>query len=115
MRCGSDYHGGNTQHGCGRSFNWNDALRYEAQITALPVITATERQRAKGVTHDETGCVRAVPNAQITALPVITATERQRAKRVKHDVLDACERCRTRIVGPRFQCVECANRPIASV
>lgn len=49
MRCGSDYHGGNTQHGCGRtSFNWNNALRYEAQITALPVITATERQRAKG-------------------------------------------------------------------
>ena len=48
MRCGSDYHGGNTQHGCGRSFDWNNAPRYEAQITALPVITATERQRAKG-------------------------------------------------------------------
>jgi hypothetical protein len=28
MKCGSDYHGGNNQHGCGQSFNWSQTQPY---------------------------------------------------------------------------------------
>lgn len=32
MVCGQNYHGGNMQPGCGRKFNWSEALRYTAVV-----------------------------------------------------------------------------------
>lgn len=31
MKCGGDYHGGNTQNGCGASFNWSQAPPYQGE------------------------------------------------------------------------------------
>lgn len=30
MICGQDYHGGNNQSGCGKSFTWDQAKKYKA-------------------------------------------------------------------------------------
>eukprot|EP01126_Amoeba_proteus_P026760 TRINITY_DN264_c0_g1_i12.p1 TRINITY_DN264_c0_g1~~TRINITY_DN264_c0_g1_i12.p1 ORF type:complete len:288 (-),score=30.75 TRINITY_DN264_c0_g1_i12:108-971(-) len=35
MICGTDYHGGNTQNGCGHSFNWEQALPYTANAKPM--------------------------------------------------------------------------------
>lgn len=35
MHCGTDYHGGNTQEGCGAKFSWSDAPPYSAEASAL--------------------------------------------------------------------------------
>lgn len=36
MICGQNYHGGDIQNGCGKKFNWNQALAYQPQISSQP-------------------------------------------------------------------------------
>lgn len=37
MRCGSNFHGGNQQKGCGSSFKWSQAPRYTPRVERRPV------------------------------------------------------------------------------
>jgi len=77
MKCGSNYHGGNVQPGCGHSFNWANAPRYqrrverEQELPALDVPAA--KLRSAGVRHFFVSC-------------------------------SLCQRC---VRGPRFRCVHC--------
>jgi len=36
MVCGHNFHGGNSQHGCGKSFNWSGARPYQSQSQQGP-------------------------------------------------------------------------------
>ncbi|CAF3528747.1 unnamed protein product [Rotaria sp. Silwood1] len=36
MICGQDYHGGNTQSGCGKSFTWDQAKKYRSATVRRP-------------------------------------------------------------------------------
>ena len=60
MRCGTDYHGGNFQLGCGSSFSWSTARRYqrqEAQAHPLSQLAVEETiSRARNTTHVDTAC-----------------------------------------------------------
>lgn len=55
MTCGRDYHGGNTQPGCGTSFNWNTARPYQAEavadVTDAPAFTARPPEELRAQTH----------------------------------------------------------------
>ncbi len=35
MKCGTDYHGGNTQNGCGHKFKWSEAPAYVPSSVTL--------------------------------------------------------------------------------
>jgi hypothetical protein len=76
MRCGQDFHGGNSQNGCGHRFDWSAALPYRQQTVEPP----------------------SAPSALLKS-------------KARHDALDACENCLCRIIGLRFQCMECPSRP----
>jgi hypothetical protein len=41
MKCGTDYHGGNAQNGCGAVFNWSTAPAY------VPVAVAVKQHEFK--------------------------------------------------------------------
>ncbi len=40
MVCGKDYHGGNTQNGCGHKFNWKQAVPYVRETGAAASVAA---------------------------------------------------------------------------
>lgn len=82
MVCGSDYHGGNRQAGCGNAFNWNAAPRY-----VRPGGEAARVPRS----FEEVGFADVGTGRH--ALP--DGTFRR------------CDACRTEIAGPRFSCIHC--------
>lgn len=77
MTCGTDAHGGNEQPGCGHSFNFNQAPRYEPKVESreLPKITAEEI--------------------------------RTRGHRTLHAFVDCSLCGSRGILGPRFRCLHC--------
>lgn len=79
MVCGSDAHGGNTQPGCGHSFSWQAAPRYEVKVESreLPKIKTEEiRCRGHGTLHAFIDC-------------------------------SLCGSGGRGILGPRFRCLHC--------
>jgi len=59
MRCGSNYHGGGLQQGCGKEFDWNMALPYQPQRVKRPSITKITFEKdnwVKGLFHPGTKC-----------------------------------------------------------
>jgi len=76
MKCGTDYHGGNQQNGCGQTFSWNAAKPYVA--TVAPV---------KQLTYD---------------LKPPEST-------VKKEHNFTCDKCKSKIYGYRFECINCAE------
>ena len=54
MICGKNYHGGDQQNGCGRQFNWQNALPYVNQVQnepALERLALEAPKRAENVNH----------------------------------------------------------------
>lgn len=52
MVCGRNWHGGNTQDGCGGEFDWADARPYAGKVEARTVrIKASELDRKRGMPH----------------------------------------------------------------
>jgi len=79
MVCGSDYHGGNVQNGCGQRFQWSTSKPYKSQGIQGPV---EENFKA------------------VKPLPV---------SKVHHGEWLTCDNCNQNIVGLRFMCVHCAS------
>lgn len=54
MICGQDYHGGNNQSGCGKSFTWEQATPYTATAVREPkqVMSDLPRPESKVVVHE---------------------------------------------------------------
>ena len=80
MKCGTDYHGGNTQNGCGASFNWDSAPAYSqkdlSHLQSLDLRDEVARQIGLG-------------------------------ERVDHGEFTTCDVCTERIFGLRFVCLHC--------
>jgi len=79
MVCGSDYHGGNIQNGCGQRFSWGQSQPYKSQ-------------GLQGPTKEEVKVEK----------PVTT-------NRANHGEWRPCDGCHKTIVGFRFSCVHCAS------
>lgn len=81
MKCGEDYHGGNPQNGCGHTFNWKSAPRYEP----------------------DAGNQREVPR--------FDAQPPEQVQNVRHKICEGidmtCDLCGSPIRGPLIQCVNC--------
>jgi hypothetical protein len=84
MKCGTDYHGGNVQNGCGAKFKWNTAKPYVppavSHLPALEEFVGEAPRLAKGRTHGQYRC----------------------------DV------CFAEIVGIRFSCIHCPMYDVCS-
>lgn len=85
MVCGRDWHGGNTQEGCGAHFSWNAAPAYKPAEVRQPApkiaSTSTVEQgppRGYGLTH--------------YIAPAVVAR---------------CDICRKDVLGPMFSCLSC--------
>eukprot|EP01125_Pyxidicula_operculata_P020613 TRINITY_DN7651_c0_g1_i1.p1 TRINITY_DN7651_c0_g1~~TRINITY_DN7651_c0_g1_i1.p1 ORF type:complete len:572 (-),score=78.86 TRINITY_DN7651_c0_g1_i1:74-1552(-) len=79
MVCGSDYHGGNIQNGCGQSFVWTSALPYKS--------------------NSLTGAT----------LETMKLDQPRDACTVNHGKWLPCDGCHKTIRGLRFQCVNCPS------
>lgn len=57
MRCGSDYHGGGKQAGCGNEFEWDKAEPYRTESHVAPVkVSIPDAARGKGLFHPGISC-----------------------------------------------------------
>jgi len=81
MVCGSDYHGGNVQNGCGQRFAWSTSKQYKSQ--GLP--SGPEEEKLK---------------SNKPPLPV---------SKQHHGEWLNCDGCNKNIVGLRFMCIHCAS------
>lgn len=79
MVCGSDYHGGNTQNGCGASFSWSSAAPYASQdmshLNSLDIRSEVAKQVGLG-------------------------------EQIDHGEFK-CDFCSSNIIGLRFSCLNC--------
>mmetsp|Transcript_92016 Transcript_92016/g.168756 ORF Transcript_92016/g.168756 Transcript_92016/m.168756 type:complete len:801 (-) Transcript_92016:19-2421(-) len=83
MKCGQNYHGGDVQNGCGKSFKWSEALSYTPQ-------SADHLSR---------------PTREVLATP----SERQKMYWTvgAPDVFVRCAMCKEVVEGPLFLCIDC--------
>ncbi|KAJ8607759.1 hypothetical protein CTAYLR_008609 [Chrysophaeum taylorii] len=92
MLCGTDYHGGNQQHGCGQKFRWSEAEPYVAATGHLNV-QPFDRQtptRANAARH-----------------PITLDGE--------HFAYEKCVVCFNEITGLALNCIHCAGLPLVCV
>jgi hypothetical protein len=79
MVCGSDYHGGNVQNGCGQRFQWSTSKPYKSQGIAGP-------------TEETLKAAKPIP-----------------LSKANHGEWLTCDNCQKSIVGLRFMCINCAS------
>jgi len=80
MVCGTNYHGGNTQPGCGQQFDWNNAPKYQPRVERKQSLPSLEAAGAK-----------------------------LRGALVRHFFV-TCNVCNSSSIrGPRFRCVHCES------
>ena len=81
MKCGKDYHGNGTIHGCGKEFDINKAKKY----------------KSAGITK------RKVAPLDVTK----PKFQEKRHELMPGGVYFTCDECSKEIVGPRFECIHC--------
>lgn len=79
MKCGADYHGGNQQNGCGASFNWDSAPKYQP-----PDTTHLEQIDLRAEVAKAVGLGEPVDHGEFL-----------------------CDHCNQKIIGLRFSCMHC--------
>lgn len=83
MVCGADYHGGNTQKGCGHRFSHSQAEAYTPAEHKLPEMAKFDSQPPKQIQELHHMICEGVPRT--------------------------CDLCREPIHGPRIQCMNCPD------
>lgn len=86
MKCGHDYHGGNIQNGCGASFNWSAAPRYQANVGQMNQVAALTEE---------------IPTSRDLTQHMISP-----------DIPLLCDNCQNAIEGARLKCVHCPSLDI---
>jgi len=79
MICGSDYHGGNVQNGCGQRFAWSTTKPYKSS-------------GIQGPTEEHFKAAKPLP-----------------VSKFNHGDWLTCDSCNKNIVGLRFMCIHCAS------
>jgi hypothetical protein len=83
MRCGSDANAATNGSGCGKTFNWEKASKYEADY----------------------GYRKTVEELQIV--------KPEKAFEIKHEIIEGvpfpCDICRNNITGPLIRCLNCPS------
>jgi len=87
MTCGQDYHGGNTQNGCGTKFNWSTAPAYTANAN---------RRAAKQFNARPPEGVSDVDNGPFTCEYCQDTIKGLRFSCMNCKFLDVCENCEMR-------------------
>jgi len=93
MKCGQNWHGGGTQNGCGKQFDWRSAPRYQPQA-------ASHVTKPKDGTEETQTKLQALARSDYAAAQNMTwMVEEGRYLR--------CAMCRHKIQGPLFLCIDC--------